>query len=58
MQRVTGIIALAYIIQHAHKRQRIQELDLLRVGERPVHNLPVADDVLHQKRANGHDAGE
>src|SRR6185437_12449498 len=45
-------------LEDADQRERIEELDLLGVGERSVPGLEVGDDVLHQKRSDGNNAGE
>src|ERR1035441_1363077 len=45
-------------LQHAHQRQRVEELDLLSVRQRTVERLEVGEEMLQQERADGDDAGE
>src|SRR6187402_71929 len=45
-------------LQHTHKRKAVQELYLLCIRQRAMHDLDVRDDVFDQKCADGNNAGQ
>ena len=45
-------------LQHVHKRQAGEELHLVVVGLDAIGRFGIGDEVLDQKRADGHDAGQ